>query len=71
MQIINTEKAVMLYELIVSGDIRDKTEIAVYDRDGKFLCRGRWYEDKVLEYGECHGKAHKPGTGVSVIFRLI
>ena len=71
MKIINTEKPVKLYELIVSGDIHDKTKIAIYDPEGKYLYRGRWYEDKVLEYGECYGKAHKAGTGVSVMFRLV
>ena len=71
MKYIKTETLIRLKELIVSGDIRDKTEIAIYDRDGKFLCRGKWYEDKVLEYGERYGKAHKRGTGISIAFRLI
>ena len=71
MKHINTDTATRLRGLIVSGDINDKTEIAIYDTDGAFICRGKWYEDKVLEYGECWGKAHKAGTGVSIQFRLI
>lgn len=70
MKYIDTNTTVRLRNLIISGDISDKTEITIYTNDGKFLCRGKWYEDKVLEYGECFGKAHKAGTGVSVQFRL-
>ena len=71
MKLINTDTATQLRGLIVSGDINDKTEIAIYDDEGKFLVRGKWYEDKVLAYGVCWGKAHKAGTGVSIQFRLI
>ena len=71
MKLINTDTPVKLRSLIVSGDINDKTEIAIYDAEGKFICRGKWYEDKVLEYGERFGKAVKRGTGISIAFRLI
>ena len=71
MEFINTDKICSLQELICSGDINDKTGIAIYSAEGKFLCRGKWYEDKVLEYSEQFGKAHKAGTGISIAFRLI
>ena len=70
MSIINTDKTVSLRSLICSGQIGEKTHITIYDEAGSFICRGRWYEDKVLEYGECFGKASKAGTGCSIAFRL-
>lgn len=71
MKHINTDTVVRLRSLIVSGDINDKTSIAIYDADGKFVCRGKWYQDQVLDNGERFGKAHKAGTGNTVSFRLI
>ena len=70
MKHINTDTLIQLRTLIVSGDINDKTEIAIYDAEGKFICRGKWYEDKVLVFGERFGKAHKAGTGLSIQFKL-
>ena len=67
---INTGKPVRLRTLIVSGDIDDKTVISIYDAQGKFVCRGEWYRDRVLDFGEMFGIAKKAGTGHSVSFRL-
>ena len=71
MNLINTEKTCSLRSLIISGDITDKTHITIYSAEGKFLCRGKWYEDKILDYGEEFGRASKAGTGISVAFRLV
>ena len=67
---VKPDHTVRLKELIVSGDIVDKTDIAIYDRQGKFLTRGKWYEDKVLDYTDRWGKA-KDSSGACVEFRLI
>ena len=71
MKYINTESTCSLRSLIISGDITDKTQITIYSADGKFICRGQWYEDKILDYGEMIGRASKAGTGVSIAFRLV
>ena len=71
MKIINSDTPTKLATLIKSGEVDDKTRICIYDKDGKFLLRGAWYEDKVLEYSERFGEAHKAGTGHSMMFRLI
>lgn len=72
---INTGKVVRLATLIKSGEVDDKTWICIYDKNGKFLLCGTWYEDKVLEYSELFGKATKRPSGFSVnhrvMFRLI
>lgn len=67
---LNTGKRIKLRSLIISGDIDDNTKIAIYTNDGKYICRGNWYEDKVLEHGEFFGLATKSGTGTSIQFRL-
>ena len=70
--VIDSEKVTRLDSLLLeSNEINDKTTISIYDADGSFLVRGHWYEDKVLTYSKCFGKAHKAGTGRSVMFRLI
>lgn len=71
MTLINTDKVCSLQELIMSDETNDKTQIAIYDTEGKFICRGEWFTDKVLNYAERFGKAHKAGTGHTVMFRLI
>jgi hypothetical protein len=70
--VFDSEKTTRLDSLLLeSNEINDKTMISIYDTDGSFLVRGHWYEDKVLTYSKCFGKAHKAGTGRSVMFRLI
>ena len=70
--VIDSEKITRLDSLLLESDaVNDKTLISIYDTDGSFLVRGHWYEDKVLTYSKCFGKAHKAGTGRSVMLRLI
>ncbi len=73
--ILNSGVTTRLAALIKSGEIDDRTLINIYDREGKFLLRGAWYEDKVLEYSERFGKATKRLSGFyacpRVIFQLI
>ena len=71
MKIINSNAPTKLATLIKSGGVDDKTRICIYDKDSKFLLRGAWYEDKVLDYSERFGKASKAGTGHSMMLRLI
>ena len=68
---LNTNKKVALGDLIKSEDVTDQTIIQVFDTEGKFLTKGNWYQDSVLEYSEAKGIASKPGTGLTVNFRLI
>lgn len=68
---LNTGKAVTLRDLIVSGDINDRTQINIYDKNGNFIRRGKWFDDKMLEYiGRESGIASKAGTGYSISFKL-
>lgn len=67
---INTGTPVRLKTLIVSGDITDKTVIQIFSSSGSFLARGNWYQDQVLEYIDRLGVAKRPGTGITVNFRL-
>lgn len=71
MKMIGSGELIKLASLIQSEEINDKSQIAVYDKEGKFLARGAWYEDKILEFTERFGKAYKAGTGRTVTFRLI
>jgi len=75
MKIINSGNPTKLAALIKSGEVDDKTWICIYDKDGKFMVCGTWYEDKVLEYSELFGKATKRPSGFSVnhrvMFRLV
>ena len=68
---LNTNKTVALGDLIKSEDVTDKTIIQVFDAEGKFMTKGNWYQDNLLEYSEAKGIARKPGTGLTVNFRLI
>lgn len=67
---INNGKPVKLRSLIVSGEIKDGTIIDIFDSQGRFVCKGHWYEDRILAFGERIGRAHKVGSGVSVTFML-
>ena len=60
-----------LRELIVSGDITDKSILNIFDADQRFLCRGHWYEDRILKYGEEPCKSRKAGTGLSITVILL
>lgn len=64
------ENNIRLSTLIKSGQINDSNIIQIFDRFGNFLVRGAWYEDSVLEYTERFGTARKPGTGLTINFRL-
>ena len=70
MKFIGTGAHLKLATLIRNQEITDKSIIAVYDKDGKFLARGAWYEDKILEYNERYGRAYRAGTGRTVTFQL-
>lgn len=70
MTLFNTEGNIKLSTLLKSGQINDKSIITIYDHFGKYIARGAWYEDKVLEYSERYGKAYKSGTGRTVVFKL-
>ena len=67
---INTGATVKLNALIISSDITDKTVIQVFDQEGKFLTKGNWFQDHVLNYSDRFGVATKPGTGLTVNFKL-
>ena len=67
---INTGKSVRLRDLIVSGDIDDKTIIHIYDEQWQIVRTGRWYEDRILAYGEHFGKASYQGSSAWISFRL-
>lgn len=71
MEYINTGNPVMLKTLISSGDITDRTIIQIFDSAGAFLTRGNWYQDQVLDYLDGIGTAKKPGTGITVNFKLL
>lgn len=60
-----------LRELIVSGDITNKSILNIFDADLRFICRGYWYEDKILKYGEEPCKSRKAGTGRSITVILL
>ena len=62
---------VKLSALIMSEVISDKTIIRIYDSDGSFLAKGNWFQDQILNYSDRFGQATKPGTGLSINFRLV
>lgn len=68
---LNTGNAVTMGALIQSSDIGDKEIIQIFDKDGTFLTKGNWFQDNVLEYTQAMGIATKPGTGLTVNFRLV
>ena len=62
MATITSGTTTKLEALLKSGQVTDKTWITIYNAEGKFLTRGHWFEDKVLEYSEKLGKVfYKPG----------
>jgi hypothetical protein len=67
---INTGKIIKLGELITSGDIGDKNMVEVFNKDGKFICRGNWFQDQILDFINETGAATKAGTGLTVKFRF-
>lgn len=71
MKYINTGKPVELKTLISSGDINDRTMIQIFDIAGSFLARGNWYQDQILEHIDRIGVAKRPGTGITVNFKLL
>lgn len=68
--LINSGKRIKLEQLYRSREINDKSIICVYDAEGKFLARGSWFEDRILQYSEEWGEATKSGTGRSLMFRM-
>lgn len=65
---IKSGDTVKLETLIRSGQINDKTWITIYDKDKKFVLRGHWFEDRMLEQCEKFGKVFmRPGN--SWLFR--
>ncbi len=67
---INTGNTIKLKALMVSSDITDTTIIQVFDQEGKFLTKGNWFQDHVLDYSDKYGVATKLGTGLTVNFKL-
>lgn len=67
---INTGKVIELGELIISGDLEDKNMVEIFDADGKFVCRGNWFQDHILDFVNETGTATKAGTGLTVKFRF-
>lgn len=59
-----------LSDLIMSEEVSDRSIIHIYDTDGKFLAKGHWFQDQILDYAGRTGQATKPGTGLSINFRL-
>lgn len=59
-----------LSDLIMSEDVSDRSIIHIYDAEGKFLAKGHWFQDQILDYADYIGQATKPGTGLSINFRL-
>lgn len=59
-----------LSDLIMSEEVSDRTIIRIYDAEGKFLAKGNWFQDQILDYAGRTGQATKPGTGLSINFRL-
>lgn len=66
---IGDGKAHRLLELSISSDIRDDTVISVYDKSGRMIARGRWYEDHILELDKRYGVA--TGDRKRLDFRLV
>nr|DAJ98145.1 MAG TPA: hypothetical protein [Caudoviricetes sp.] len=69
-KIINSGKVTTLKSLILSREV-ENANIEIYDHNGNFKCKGKWYHDTILNYEECWGKAFKSGTGLTVKFELI
>ncbi len=65
---INTGAVVTLLDLLDSADVDDAQDVAVFDEAGDFVCRcdGSW----TAPYLDRTGVANKPGTGLTVKFRL-
>ena len=68
MKYINSTETIRLQHLIVSGEISDETIIDLFDKNGKQVTRGKWYEDNILNYSRSFGKAYKAGTGLTIKF---
>lgn len=67
---INSGSIIKLQTLIQCGEVEDKNIIQVFDETGVFVTKGNWFQDNVLEYGQCKGIATKAGTGLTVNFKM-
>ena len=67
---INSRKAVRLATLIKSGEIGDRDIIQIFNADGRFVTKGNWFQDNILEMSHFFGFATKAGTGLTVSFKL-
>lgn len=67
---INTGEVVKLSDLIESEDIDDRSIIKVYNADGKFVTKGNWFQDHILDWVGSYGTAKKAGVGLTVSFHL-
>ena len=67
---VNTGRPIKMTELLTSSDITDQSIITIFDKDGKFLAKGNWYEDKILAYADRRGIARKVGSGLGISFNL-
>lgn len=67
---INTGKAVVLKDFLVSIDITSRSLIAIYDADGKFILRRSFADADLVDWYECQGTATKACIGCTIKFRL-
>lgn len=67
---LNTGRIVTMEALIQSGEIGDKETVQIFRKDGTFITKGSWFKDNILSYTQATGIATKPGTGLTVNFRL-
>ena len=69
-QYINTGKVAKLSDVVMSGDVGDRDIVKVYDAEGKFITKGNWFQDHVLDWAGFYGIASKAGSGLTVSFQL-
>lgn len=68
---LNTGSIIKLQTLIHSGEAEDKNIIQIFDESGVFVTKGNWFQDNILEYTEAKGIATKPGTGLTINFKMV
>lgn len=68
---LNTGSIIKLETLIQSGEAQDKNIIQIFDESGVFVTKGNWFQDNILEHVEAKGIATKPGTGLTINFKMV
>lgn len=69
-EFINTGEFILLHELLLSNDINNKDIIQIFDAEGKFLDKSYWFGDRLANWYNSVGRAHKAGTASVISFRL-